>query len=56
MTIGIGVLCCTKPKIPKFTLNPEKQGPRPDALVMIADTMGSCSAPLQTRHKGPCLK
>lgn len=32
MTIGIGVLCSTKPK-------PYK--PRPDALVMIADTMGS---------------
>jgi hypothetical protein len=32
MTIGIGVLCSTKPK---------PHTPRPDALVMVADTMGS---------------
>jgi hypothetical protein len=32
MTIGIGVLCSTQPK---------PHVPRPDALVMIADTMGS---------------
>ena len=32
MTIGIGVLCSTQPK---------PHSPRPDAIVMIADTMGS---------------
>src|SRR5579859_1084146 len=32
MTIGIGVLCSTKPK---------PHAPRPDALVIVADTMGS---------------
>lgn len=32
MTIGIGVLCSTKPR---------PHVPRPDAIVMIADTMGS---------------
>src|SRR5438132_9860970 len=32
MTIGIGVLCSTRPK---------PHEPRPDAIVMIADTMGS---------------
>lgn len=40
MTIGIGVLCCTKPKIPQFRTGQEEEI-RPDALVMIADTMGS---------------
>jgi hypothetical protein len=32
MTIGIGVLCSTQPK---------PYSPRPDAIVMVADTMGS---------------
>jgi hypothetical protein len=32
MTIGIGVLCSTKPK---------PHAPRPDAIVMVSDTMGS---------------
>jgi len=40
MTIGIGVLCCSKPKHPHFSVGPEKEV-RPDSLVMIADTMGS---------------
>jgi len=32
MTIGIGMLCSTKPK---------PHAPRPDAIVMLSDTMGS---------------
>jgi hypothetical protein len=40
MTIGIGVLCCTKPKNPKFKPT-DNEGIRPDAIVMVADTMGS---------------
>ena len=40
MTIGIGVLCCTKPKNQKFRPG-EDEGVRPDTLIMLADTMGS---------------
>lgn len=38
MTIGIGVLCSTHPK----PLNPSQNDPpRPDAIIMFSDTMGS---------------
>jgi hypothetical protein len=33
MTIGIGVLCCSKDDL--------RTGERPDTIVMMADTMGS---------------